>query len=120
MPPQPADELEVFERRELVVDHRLVGNPGHDLLRRDGAGERVDAEDRDRSGIWPQQADHHAQRRRLAGAVRPKQRVELAPSDRKIEPVDRRTVERLPQTSDFDGEGGIGTQQHPATRSVDR
>ncbi len=76
--PQPGDEFEIFERRELVVDHRLVGDPRHDLLGRDRIGERVDAEHRDRAGVGPQQPDHHAQGRGLAGAVGAEQRVELA------------------------------------------
>ena len=56
MPHSPRDEFEIFERRQLVVDHRLVGNPGHDLLGRDRIGERVDAEHGNRAGIGPQQA----------------------------------------------------------------
>ena len=95
--PEPGDEFEIFERRQLVVDHRLVGQPGGDLLGGDRIGERVDAVDADRAGVGPQQPDHHAQRRGLAGAVRPDQRVELAAIDGEVERVDRGPVETLAQ-----------------------
>ena len=36
--PEPGDEFEIFERRELVVDHRLVRQPGDDLLGGDRIG----------------------------------------------------------------------------------
>ena len=39
--------------------------------------------------------DHHAQRRRLAGAVGAEQRIEFAAVDGEIERVDRRPVEAL-------------------------
>ena len=51
--PEAGDEFEIFERRQLVVDHRLVGHPGHDALGRDRIGERVDAEHRDRARVGP-------------------------------------------------------------------
>ena len=76
--PQPGDEFEIFQRRQLVVDHRLVRHPGHDPLGRDRIGQRIDAEHRYRTRLGPQQARHHAQRRGLAGAVRPEQRIEFA------------------------------------------
>ena len=73
--PEAGDEFEIFERRELVVDHRLVGDPGHDPLGLDRIGERVDAEHRDRAGVGLEQARDHAQaswscRRRSARAGR--------------------------------------------------
>ncbi len=30
--PEPADEGEIFDRRQLVIDHRLVGQPGDDAF----------------------------------------------------------------------------------------
>ena len=57
-----------------------------------GSRERIDAEHRDRTGIGPQQAGHHAQRRGLAGAVGPEQRVEFAGADGEIERVDREAI----------------------------
>ena len=49
--PEAGDEFEIFERRQLVVDHRLVRHPGHDPLGLDRIGERVDAEHRDRARV---------------------------------------------------------------------
>ena len=49
----------------------------------------------------------HAQRRRLAGAVGAKQRVELAAPHRKVEMVDRGAVESLNQAADFEGEYAV-------------
>ena len=76
--PQSGDEFEILSRRELVVDHRLIGNPRHQPLRRNRIGERVDAGDADAAGVGPQQAGDHAQGRGLAGAVRAEQRIKLA------------------------------------------
>jgi len=45
--PEAGDEFEIFQRRQLVVDHRLVGDPGHDLPGGDGIAQGIDAEDRD-------------------------------------------------------------------------
>jgi hypothetical protein len=105
--PQPGDELEILERRELVVDHRLVGDPRHDLLGRHRIGERVDAEHRDRAGVRPQQPDHHPQGRGLAGAVGTEQRVELARPHGQVEPIDGGTLEALGQAADLEGPGKL-------------
>ena len=56
------------------------------------------------AGVGPQQPDDHAQRRGLAGAVRAEQRVELAGANGEVEPVDRRAVETLHQSVNFEGE----------------
>ena len=93
--PQAGNEFDIFQRRQLVVDHRLVGDPGHDLLGGDGIAQGIDAEDRDRAGVGLQQPGHHAQRRGLAGAVRAEQCVEFAGANREIERIDRRAVKTL-------------------------
>jgi hypothetical protein len=93
--PKPGDEFEIFQRRQLVIDHGFVGHPGHLLLGRDRIAERVYTEHRDRTGIGPRETGHHAQRRGLAGAVGPDQRVELAWLDREIERIDREAVKTL-------------------------
>ena len=110
--PQPGDEGEIFERRELVVDHRLVRDPRHHPLGRDRIGERIDAEDRNRAGIGPQQPDHHFQGRGLAGAVGAEQRIELARAHAQVEVLDHRPVEALGQAAGFDGAGGRQAHQH--------
>jgi hypothetical protein len=50
-PHSPATKIEVFERRQPVIDHRLVRHPGHDLLGRDRIGEHIDAEHRDAAAV---------------------------------------------------------------------
>ena len=102
--PQPGDEFQIFARRELVVDHRLVGNPRHDPLRRDRIGERIDAADADRAGVGPKQPGDHPQRRRLAGAVGADQGVKLTGAHREIETVDRGPVEALDEAVNLKGE----------------
>ena len=67
--PQPRDELEIFHRRQLVVDHRFIRDPRRDLLGGNGIAERVDPEHRNGTGIGPREPCHHAQRGRLAGTV---------------------------------------------------
>ena len=74
--PQAGHEGEVFERRELVVDHRLIRDPRRHALGGDRIGERIDPENRDRAGVGFEQADHHLQGRGLAGAVGAEQCVD--------------------------------------------
>ena len=93
--PEAGDEFEIFQRCELVIDHRLVGNPRHHLLGCDRFSQRVDTEDRDRTGIGPEQARDHAQGRGLAGTVGPDQGVEFAPADGEIKRIDREAVKTL-------------------------
>jgi hypothetical protein len=101
--PQPGDEFQIFPRRELVVDHRLVGDPRRDPLRRHRIGERIDAGDMDRAGVGPRQPGDHAQRRGLAGAVRSEQRIKLAGAHGEVETVDRRALEAFDEAADFKG-----------------
>jgi len=93
--PEAGDEGQIFQRGQLVIDHRLVGYPCRDLLGGNGIGERVDPEHRHRAGIRPEQARHHAQRRGLAGAIGSEQRVEFARTYREIERVDREAIKTL-------------------------
>ena len=41
--PEAGNEFEIFQWRQLVINHRLVRHPRHDLLGGDGIGERIDA-----------------------------------------------------------------------------
>ena len=93
--PEAADEFEIFERGQLVVDHRFVGDPCHDLLGGDGLRKCIDAKDRDRAGVGPQQTCDHPQRRGLASAVGTDQGVELACAHGEIERIDRQAVKTL-------------------------
>jgi len=93
--PEAGDEFEIFQRRQLVVDHRLVGDPCHDLLGGDGIGERVDAQNGDRAGVGFEQAGDHPQGRGLAGAIGAEQGVKFACANGQVERVDRRAVKTL-------------------------
>jgi hypothetical protein len=108
--PQPGDEFQIFLRRELVVDHRLIGNPRHHPLRRHRIGECIDAGDMDRAGVRPHQSRDHAQRRGLAGAVRAEQRIEPAGTHGEVETVDRRALEAFHQAADFESEWRRGSK----------
>ena len=92
-PPQPGHEVEILHRRQLVVEHRLVRNPGHDALGADGIGQRVDAKDGDRSAVGRKEAGDHAHGGRLARAIGSEQTIEFAGGDAQIEPVHRRALE---------------------------
>jgi hypothetical protein len=98
--PKAGDELQVFQRIELVVDHRLVRHPGHDALGRYRILERVDAADRDRAGVRLQQSGNHAQGGRLAGAVGAEQGIKLALLDGERQAIDGRFGEGLFQAFD--------------------
>ncbi len=102
--PQAGDEFEIFPRRELVVDHRLIGNPRHHPLGRHRIGERIDAGTRDRAGVGPQQAGNHAQGRGLAGTVRAEQRIKFAGAHVQVETVDRGAIEAFDEAVNFEGE----------------
>ena len=108
--PEAGDEFQIFLGRELVVGHRLVGNPGGETLGGDRIGERVDAGDADRARVGTQEPGDHAQGRGLAGAVGAEQRVELAGAHGEIEAVDRRAVEAFGEPADF--EGVVGVSDH--------
>jgi len=65
------------------------------LLGGDRILERIDAEDRDRAGVGPQEARNHAQSGGLASAVGADQGVEFTGVNCEVEAVDRRTVKTL-------------------------
>ena len=93
--PKSGDEFEVFQRRQLVIDHRLIRHPCHHLLGRGGVRECVDPVHRYCSGIGRQQPGDHAERRGFAGTVGAHQHIEFARSHRKIERVHREAVKTL-------------------------
>ena len=105
--PEPRDEFEILEGRELVVDHRLVRQPGGDLLGGNRIGQRIDAIDGDRAGVGPQQPGHHAQGRGLAGAIGADQHIEFAAIDGEIERIDRGPVEALGEPANRERDGAF-------------
>ena len=110
--PKTGDEFQIFERRELVVDHRLVGNPRHDRFGSDRIRQGVDAKHGNRPCIRAQQAGQHAQGRRLAGAIWAEQAIELAGAYRKIKAIDSRTIKVLAKAGQFDGWPDYGRFAH--------
>ena len=101
--PQPGDELEVFERRQPIIDHRFVGDPGDYPLGGDRIAAGIDAQHRDRTRIGLQKASDHPEEGCLAG-------VEFALSHREMEAVDRGTVETLGQVLDLERKRKVGHQ----------
>ena len=79
-----------------------------------GSAERVDALDRDRAGVGLEQPGHHAQGRRLAGAIGADQRVEFAAVNGEIERVDRGPVEALAKPANRERDGTLGGQAENA------
>src|SRR5690606_29612380 len=62
-----------------------------------------------------QQPEQHADRRRLAGAVRPEEPGDLAGCDRQVQAVEGRDVpESLVQPADLDRRGGRGHDRSPS------
>ncbi len=112
--PQSGDELEIFERVELVVEHRLVGQPGDDALGLDRILARVDAEDADVAAVGLKKAGDHAQGRRLPGAVGSEQGVEFTRRHPEIQPVHRGPGKTLPERAEF--EGGDAFNGHLGSR----
>ena len=96
--PQAGHELQIFHHRELVVEQRLVRQPGDQLLGHARLGQRIHAEHLDAAGIRLQQSAHHAQCGGLARAIGTQQSVELTGSYGEIDAIHRRPVEGLAQT----------------------
>ena len=76
--PETGDEFEVFPGGELVVEQRLVREPGDELFGGEGIGAGVDAEDGDCAVVSGKEARDHAQGGGLAGAVGTEKRIDLA------------------------------------------
>ena len=78
-----AEEVEVVDRRHLIVEREVVGQvadaPAHAL----GIARGVEPVDADGAAGRPLQRRQHAQRRALAGAVGPDEREDAAGGDRK-------------------------------------
>src|SRR5262249_40899867 len=86
--PKPGDEFEKLPRGELVIERGLIRQPRDHLLRATRIGAGINAEYVDRSSIRLHQPGDHAERSRLAGAVRPEQRIKLTRAHIEIERID--------------------------------
>jgi hypothetical protein len=102
--PQPRHEVEILHRRQFLVDHRLVRDPGHNPPRPNRIGQCIDPEHSDRAAIRAEQTRDHPQGGCLAGTVRPEQRIEFAGDHTQIQAVHRRPLKNLGKAADFQGE----------------
>ena len=80
------DELEELATGQLVVKIRLIGNVAQELASL--LARRVETTDPDRARGRSQQPADHLDRGRLARAVGPEKREQLAGADLQVEPVD--------------------------------
>ena len=82
------EQLEVLARRQIGVEARRLDEAGDSLQGAGAVAHRVAAEQLDRSLAGRDQAERHAQRRRLAGAVGPEEPVDVAGVDVQVDVVD--------------------------------
>ena len=87
---EPAVKAQELPRRELLVDERPIGNEPERGLGGLGAGRQIVAVDEHAAGRRPQQPGDHPDGRRLSGAVRSQETVNLTRLDVEAHAVDRR------------------------------
>ena len=75
---QPGVEQEIGGDRQFEVERRLLEHDAEPRQRRHRIARHVVAHDLDAAGIGHEQAGEQLEQRRLAGAVGPEQRDELA------------------------------------------
>ena len=105
---QPAEELEVGRRRQLVVQARRLGqdpDPGPDRL---GLVDDIEPVDGCVSLARRDERGQHPDRRRLARAVRAEEPQDLAPEHVEVHPADRPEVPESPAETGRVEHDGIG------------
>jgi hypothetical protein len=117
--PEAGDELQIFQRRQPVIDHGLVRGPGGDRLGGGRIGQGVDPEDADRALVGLGQARDHPQGGGLARPVGPQQGVQLAGVDGEVQVHDRRLGEGLVEAAD-DQSFGQNAASPQVARACDR
>ncbi len=83
-----ADEVEVLEAGQSLVNRRKIRNIGRHLLGLERLRGHVVPFDHDPPRVGPQQSDDHLEGRRLPGPVRPQEPEDLAGLDRQRQVVD--------------------------------
>jgi hypothetical protein len=107
-------QLKVLVPAEIGVEVGRLDESGHAVERRGEVVLRVAAEEPRLSAVGPDQAEQDPQRRRLAGAVRPEEAVDVSWLDAEIDVVDRGDCAvALEETASFDWVGG-GTGAYPS------
>src|ERR1035437_921906 len=89
---QPRDETQELRARELLVDERAIGNEPELRLRRYRILRDIDPRDLHLAARRLQYAGDHAQRGRLARAVRPDEAEQLARRHVQVDRIDRREI----------------------------
>ncbi len=84
------EEIEVLGDRELAVERKFLRHVADVLARRGARPAQVEAGDAQRSGSGGQKPAQHAERRRLARAVRTEQAEDLAATNFEADVIDRR------------------------------
>ena len=101
-----AEEAEVLAHREVVVEAEALAHVADPPLHALGVLRDVDAEHEAGAGGGGEQAAQHADRRRLAGAVRAEEAEDLALVHAERDPVDgHEGAEALGELADLDGDG---------------
>ena len=85
---QAPEQLQVLAAVELLVDRGELAGEAHPPAHRGGFAHDVVAEHPGGSAVGVQQRGEHADRRRLAGAVRAEHAVDGAPPDGEVDAVD--------------------------------
>ena len=91
-PVETADELHVLAGGEIGVERHVLGHVADARLGRERALGDLEVADVHAARVALQEPAHHADRRRLPGAVRSEQPVGLAARDREAHVVDRDPV----------------------------
>ena len=100
---QATEQVDHLAAGELRPQAELAGHVRQAAVQLDRVVPRITAEQLDVPRVGAQQPEEHANRRRLARAVRAEEPVDLAGLDRQIQPVERaRRSERLHQTGHAD------------------
>src|SRR5688572_2276019 len=89
---QAAEPIEVFPRREQLIEGKLLRHDP-ELARRATGYDRL-IEDADLAGVEPDPSGDRADQRGLAGAIRPEQRQQLA-----LPQLERSAIQRLGRAS---------------------
>jgi hypothetical protein len=86
---QPAQQVDRLAARQVRPQRDVARHVREPPVQRDGVAPRVAAQQPDVAGVGAQQAEQHADRRRLPRAVGPEEPVHLAGRDVEVEAVER-------------------------------
>jgi hypothetical protein len=122
---QRGAQLEVAAAGQIWVEARRLHEAGDAVERTRALDQRVAPEQSSGARGWPDQPEQHAQRRGLAGAVRPEVAVDVARADGEVDAVDREHVAvGLDEPARLDGWGdgvrALGQRPRAAASTTDR